>query len=120
MDTALLPRVNYIASAGFLAEFVIDEAASEPLPAACERFARCCEAAPPGYQQQGCYDNVDDPARAKFACSNFGPAQEAQYKCPPQGGSGGIGDLDTDAGQAPNAQNHALCCYHMCGYVHAT
>lgn len=115
-DPAALARVrDYISSCGFATEFVIAAAESQPVLAACDELAECCEreGAPPE-----CSSRVNDP-REQDRCSLYLDSYRSNGQCSPSAsGDAGVsaGASSGGAAGAPaSSSRYALCCYTVCG-----
>jgi hypothetical protein len=109
-DPGVIPKVlDWISSAGFQAEFVLDDAPRVGVPASCDKMLDCCAQQPDDMLATLCYDRVDDPD-ALQRCGDPLPAMFAPA-CP---------GVDADSGTAPvndaAGVRFSLCCYKVCGY----
>jgi hypothetical protein len=115
-DPSLVGRLgDYILSAGFVPEFVIETVPTRTLPARCEAVLACCEQSHAAdYLKHNCFDRVDDTHfddEYKCTVSNL-PSVEKMYMCTAPG-------FDADAGVAADSR-HSLCCYRTCGHLRDT
>ena len=106
---------DFIFSAGFRSEFVIDSADTVAVPWQCEALIRCCEenatdsdGNSPFYGGR-CFDDLDrqTPPTAEYCQQRFDAYQNDGY-C-----------ATVDPG-TPDGPQRALCCYNTCGYTHYT
>jgi hypothetical protein len=101
--------VDYVASAGFRAEFVIAQAPGAEVPASCDALLDCCSQLSVDYLRVACYDQLDDPERLPY-CNDWTPTRlQPNVSCPPA-------NVDADAGSHAGPRP-SLCCYRTCGYI---
>ena len=119
-DRTVLQRVGtVIRSCGFAIEFVIASAGVEPVLAACEELAACCESTSIGASADECWDVIESPTR-QMSCAATLETRRAQSQCAePSSLDAGAGPASAgdagDAGGPAISSRYSLCCYSMRG-----
>ncbi|HWO08690.1 MAG TPA: hypothetical protein VNN80_04400, partial [Polyangiaceae bacterium] len=104
-----------ISSCGFVTEFVIAPAESQPVLAACDALIECCGSLADSGARRACFDQVDQ-RELQASCASTLERYRDNGQCQPASASADAGASSVDAGDALSSR-YALCCYQVCGHT---